>query len=107
MPVLDNVDMKIYRLQLDQNPKELIKQIIMCVGPVYPMYVCMYGCMYVCMKIYIILYTYRCMPVIRLFALMYGLRGTLWRIVGHGGALVEAITLNRRVEGSTPALAAM
>src|SRR6218665_3411841 len=28
-------------------------------------------------------------------------------IVGHGGALVEAITLNRRVVGSTPALAAM
>src|SRR6218665_4140348 len=27
--------------------------------------------------------------------------------VGHGGALVEAITLNRRVVGSTPALAAM
>ena len=26
---------------------------------------------------------------------------------GHGGALVEAITLNRRVVGSTPALAAM
>ena len=25
----------------------------------------------------------------------------------HGGALVEAITLNRRVVGSTPALAAM
>ena len=29
------------------------------------------------------------------------------RQVGHGGALVEAITLNRRVVGSTPALAAM
>src|SRR6218665_875960 len=28
-------------------------------------------------------------------------------VVGHGGALVEAITLNRRVVGSTPALAAM
>ena len=28
-------------------------------------------------------------------------------LVGHGGALVEAITLNRRVVGSTPALAAM
>ena len=27
--------------------------------------------------------------------------------VGHGGALVEAITLNRRVVGSTPALAAI
>ena len=27
--------------------------------------------------------------------------------VGHGGALVEAITLNRRIVGSTPALAAM
>ena len=27
-------------------------------------------------------------------------------IVGRGGALVEAITLNRRVVGSTPALAA-
>ena len=27
--------------------------------------------------------------------------------VGHGGALVEATTLNRRVVGSTPALAAM
>ena len=27
--------------------------------------------------------------------------------VGHGGALIEAITLNRRVVGSTPALAAM
>ena len=25
--------------------------------------------------------------------------------MGHGGALVEAITLNRRVVGSTPALA--
>ena len=31
-------------------------------------------------------------------------RGTWWRIVGRGGALVEAITLNRRVVGSTPAL---
>ena len=29
------------------------------------------------------------------------------QLVGHGGALVEAITLNRRVVGSTPALAAM
>src|SRR6218665_2761033 len=29
------------------------------------------------------------------------------KLVGHGGALVEAITLNRRVVGSTPALAAM
>ena len=28
-------------------------------------------------------------------------------MVEHGGALVEAITLNRRVVGSTPALAAM
>ena len=28
-------------------------------------------------------------------------------MVGHGGALVEAITLNRRVVGSTHALAAM
>src|SRR6218665_37982 len=28
-------------------------------------------------------------------------------VVGHGGALVEATTLNRRVVGSTPALAAM
>ena len=28
-------------------------------------------------------------------------------MVGHGGALVEAITLNRRIVGSTPALAAM
>ena len=28
-------------------------------------------------------------------------------LAGHGGALVEAITLNRRVVGSTPALAAM
>ena len=27
--------------------------------------------------------------------------------VGHGGALVESIALNRRVVGSTPALAAM
>ena len=27
--------------------------------------------------------------------------------MGHGGALVEAITLNQRVVGSTPALAAM
>src|SRR6218665_3862500 len=32
---------------------------------------------------------------------------TLYTFVGHGGALVEAITLNRRVVGSTPALAAM
>ena len=38
----------------------------------------------------------------------------LWQVrlirpifMGHGGALVEAITLNRRVVGSTPALAAM
>jgi len=29
------------------------------------------------------------------------------RDVGHGGALVEAMTFNRRVVGSTPALAAM
>ena len=28
-------------------------------------------------------------------------------IVGHGGALVESIAFNRRVVGSTPALAAM
>ena len=28
------------------------------------------------------------------------------QIVGHGGALVETITFNRRVVGSTPALAA-
>ena len=28
-------------------------------------------------------------------------------VVGHGGALVESITFNRRVVGSTPALAAM
>ena len=27
--------------------------------------------------------------------------------VGHGGALVESIACNRRVVGSTPALAAM
>jgi len=27
--------------------------------------------------------------------------------VGHGGALVESIAFNRRVVGSTPALAAM
>ena len=27
--------------------------------------------------------------------------------VGHGGGLVEVITFNRRVVGSTPALAAM
>ena len=29
------------------------------------------------------------------------------KIVGHGGALVESIAFNRRVVGSTPALAAM
>src|SRR6218665_285803 len=29
------------------------------------------------------------------------------KLVGHGGALVEAITINRRVVGSTPVLAAM
>ena len=28
-------------------------------------------------------------------------------MVGHGGALVESIAFNRRVVGSTPALAAM
>jgi len=28
-------------------------------------------------------------------------------LMGHGGALVESIAFNRRVEGSTPALAAM
>ena len=28
-------------------------------------------------------------------------------LVGHGGALVESIAFNRRVVGSTPALAAM
>ena len=38
------------------------------------------------------------------------LKTQIWDMVahvGHGGALVEAITLNRRVVGSTPALAAM
>ena len=30
-----------------------------------------------------------------------------WLSVGHGGALVESIAFNRRVVGSTPALAAM
>ena len=29
------------------------------------------------------------------------------QVMGHGGALVEAITLNQRVVGSTPAQAAM
>ena len=37
--------------------------------------------------------------------------GTWWALVvpwvGHGGALVESIAFNRRVVGSTPALAAM
>jgi len=28
-------------------------------------------------------------------------------MMGHGGALIESITFNRRVVGSTPALAAM
>ena len=33
--------------------------------------------------------------------------GKSGRSVGHGGALVETIAFNRRVVGSTPALAAM
>ena len=36
--------------------------------------------------------------------LQYGVCGL---VVGHGGALVESIAFNRRVVGSTPALAAM
>ena len=35
------------------------------------------------------------------------LRKTMFTIVGHGGALVESIGFNRRVVGSTPAIATM
>ena len=50
------------------------------------MYICLYVCMYVCMRAHVCIYIY-------LF-------------VGRGGALVETMTFNRRVVGSTPALAA-
>jgi len=46
------------------------------------LHVCMYEFMYACMNLCMYMY------------------------VGRGCALVEAITLNRRVVGSTPALAA-
>ena len=36
----------------------------------------------------------------------FAFRGFYFGIVGRGGALVETITFNRRVVGSTPALAA-
>ena len=32
--------------------------------------------------------------------------GTWWRLLGRGGALVETMTFNQRVVGSTPALVA-
>src|SRR6218665_34714 len=42
-----------------------------------------------------------------LFSLGYLLQWHLLKDLGHGDALVEAITLNRRVVGSTSALSAM
>src|SRR6218665_1912265 len=60
------------------------------------MHVCMYACMYVCVCMYV---CKLCMYIICMYVCMYvG--------VGRGGALVETMTFNRRVVGSTPALAA-
>ena len=39
--------------------------------------------------------------------IIHNVKRQMWtRILGHGGALVETITFNRRVVGSTPAQAA-
>ena len=64
--------------------------ICMCVY-VCMLYVCMYACMCVCICVHVSMcvFTWACIC-----------------IAGHGGAFVETMTFNRRVVGSTPALAA-